>query len=403
MMVYQYNRKAFDGQHIRPHHPQLFLTLIIFFLTGIISAQPDMARKYVLDSFVVYRDTRVANLFYYLPGDLKIAADSEGRPDFRLLLMRYTGTRTYGDQGVQRFRNLLQMRVIHTCYSANNLKSIVQKLKTYATDPVLRPMPVKDLRAVLVCSLTGTEKNQEKTITEQEGYFSQENDNPDRNEYWKERNFIIRLDNAAADILWNALQEQQTILSVGFVFYSDVFNSLKTDLNSYGNAGVTGALSEILRTENETEGADSLLDTRVIRAGAFEILIDLAKWPDLITKVDINEQIPPDYAAVDIYCYDFHNDLRPDLAQKKIEVEATGVGGEKVILRYTFRSDTPDIYAYDLKFPYAVKIDVPYRYRLTEISRSGTITRADWKTRQSWSGILDITSKPDNEPQQENN
>jgi hypothetical protein len=155
--------------------------------------------------------------------------------------------------------------------------------------------------------------------------------------------------------------------------------------------------------ERKSAGKDSLLNTRIIKAGAFEVTIDTEKWPDLIAKIDINEQIPPDYAAVDVYCYDFHNNLRPDLAQKKVEIEAAGVGGEKVILRYTFRSDTPDIYAYDMKFPYAVKIDVPYRYRLTEITRSGTVTRADWKTRQSWNGILDITSKPDNEPQQENN
>lgn len=396
MMVYHNNGGPPERQLIRLLQTRVLPVLFVFLMTGVIGAQPDMSKKYVVDSFVVYRDARIYNLFYYLPGDLKIATDREGKPDFRLLLMRYTGTRTYGDQGSQRFRNLLQMRVIHTCYSANDLRTIVQKLKAYSNDPVLKPMPVRNLRSVLVYSAAGIEGSHGNTIKQQDGHFSQENDIADRNEYWKERTFVLRLDNTAANILWNALQEQQTILSVGFAFYADVFNSLETDLNAYGNTVATGALDEIIRTEKEKAAADSLLDTRVVRAGAFEVIIDLAKWPDLVRMVDINEQIPPDYAAVDVYCYDFNNNLRPDLAQKKIEIEAIGVGGEKVTIRYTFRSDMPDIYVCDMKFPYAVKINVPYRYRITEITRSGVVSRKEWESRESWHEILDITSKSDN-------
>jgi hypothetical protein len=394
-MVRHLNSKPYEDRSIR-WRPLLILILFLFLTDGVICAQPDLARKYVLDSFVAYRDARISDLFYYLPGDLKVATDNDGKPDFKLLLMRYTGTRTYDDQGTQRFRNLLQMRIIHSTYTSEELRAVREKLKAYVPDPELRAIPVKNLKAVLICSAAGPEGNQENTVAEQEGYFSQENDNTDRNEYWKERSFIIRLDNAAANILWDALQDQQTILSVGFAFYSDVFNSLKTDLSGYGSGAATDRLNEMIRTGNENAAADSLLDTRVIKAGAFEVIIDTEKWPDLITKVDINEQIPPDYAAVDVYCYDFHNNLRPDLAQKKVEVEAAGVGGDKVTLKYTFRSDAPDIYAYDMKFPYAVKIDVPYRFRLTEITKSGVVSRTEWTTRQSWNGILDITSKPDN-------
>lgn len=377
---------------------QLFFvaTLILSLTDSVMNAQPDMARKYVFDSLVVYRDARINNMFYYLPGDLKIATDNDGKPYFKLLLMRYTGTRIYDDQGTQRFRNLLQMRVIHTAYTSGQLKALKERLKAYVPDPELRAFPVKNLKAILICPAAGHDSNNVNTVAEQEGYFSQENDNTEKFEYWKERSFIIRLDNLSANMLWDALREQRTIMSVGFVFYSDVFNSMQTDLSGYESGAALSRLNEMIKTGNENAAADSLLDTRVVKAGAFEVIIDIEKWPDLITKVDINEQIPPDYAAVDIYCYDFHNDLRPDLAQKKIEVEATGVGGEKVILRYTFRSDTPDVYAYDMKFPYAVKINEPYRYRLTEITISGAVSRTEWTTRQSWNGILDITSKPDN-------
>ena len=365
-------------------------------LAGIIHGQPDMARKVVIDSFAVYRDAKVYDLFYYLPGDLQIATDSEGKPDFKLLLMRYTGTSTYDDQGTSRSRNLMQMRITHSFIPTDVLTRAKQKLKVYAPEPELRTFPIKNLKTVLVYSTVGTSDTQESTVSEQDGYFSQESEDITKDEYWKERNFVIKLDNKSANTFWDALQNQQTVLSVGFAFYSEVFNSVRTDIGVSGTTGTVEKLNEMMKTEIENARVDTLLDTRVIKAGAFEVIIDTEKWPDLITKVDINEQIPPDYAAINVYCYDFNNELRQDLAQKKVEIEATGVGGEKVKLKYTFRRDMPDIYACDLKFPYAVRIDIPYKYRITEITAGGNVTRTEWVTKGSWHEILDITSKSDN-------
>jgi hypothetical protein len=369
-----------------------FILLFLYFFPEPAIAQPDMAGKYVFGDLAVYRDARVFNRFYYLPGDLQVATDVEGKPDFRLLLMRYTGTSAYGDQGSHRNRNLMQMRIVHKSMPEDDLRALKQKLRTIVADPELRPFPVKNLKTVIVYSVPGTDESEENSVSDQECYFSQEGSEIVRNEYWKERNFSARLDNAAANIFWDALQDQLTILSVGFAFYSDVFNSEKADLDVSGTRGAARQLNEMIKTTEENTGADTLLDTRVIKAGAFEVIIDTEKWPDLIRKVDINEQIPPDYAALNVYCYDFNNELRNDLAQKKIEVEATGVGGRPVALKYTFRYDTPDIYVCDLKFPYAVRIDTPYRYRITEITTGGAVSRTEWITGGSWHEILDITT-----------
>ncbi len=374
-----------------------FMLLLLYFFPGPAIAQPDMAGKYVFGDLAVYRDARVLNRFYYLPGDLQVATDADGKPDFRLLLMRYTGTSAYDDQGSHRFRNLMQMRIVHKSIPEDDLKALKQKLRTVVAEPELRPFPVKNLKTVIVYSVPGTDENEENSVSDQESYFSQEGSIIVRNEYWKERNFAARLDNAAANIFWDALEEQLTILSVGFAFYSDVFNSQKSDLDVSGTRGALSKLNEMIRNAEEDAGADTLPDTRVIKAGAFEVIIDTERWPELIRKVDINEQIPPDYAALNVYCYDFNNELRNDLAQKKIEIEATGVGGRTVALKYTFRYDTPDIYACDLKFPYAVRIDTPYRYRITEVTTGGEISRTDWITGDSWHEILDITTKTESQ------
>lgn len=374
-----------------------FMLLLSYFFPGPVTAQPDMAGKYVFGDLAVYRDAGVLNRFYYLPGDLQVATDADGKPDFKLLLMRYTGTSAYDDQGSNRFRNLMQMRIVHKSIPEDDLKALNQKLRTIVADPELRPFPVKNLKTVIVYSVPGTSENEDNSVSAQESYFSQEGSENVRNEYWKERNFAARLDNAAANIFWDALQARLTILSVGFAFYSDVYNSEKTDLDVSGTRGAVSRLNEMIKTEEENARADTLLDTRVIKAGAFEVIIDTEKWPDLIRKVDINEQIPPDYAALNVYCFDFNNELRNDLAQKKIEIEATGVGGRTVALKYTFRYDTPDIYACDLKFPYAVRIDTPYRYRITEITTGGAISRTEWITGVSWHEILDITTKSESQ------
>jgi len=396
---------ANDKQHFPArHHPgylvlsSLILLLLCLFPDTAI-AQPDMARKYVFGDFAVYRDADVYDRFYYLPGDLQVATDVDEKPDFKLLLMRYTGTSAYDDQGSHRFRNLMQMRIIHKSMPEDDLKALRQQLRTIVANPELRPFPVKNLKTVIVYSVPGTTDNEENAISDQESYFSQEGSGIVNNEYWKERSFVTRLDNTAANLFWDALQAQKTILSVGFAFYSDVFNSERTDLDISGAKDAVSKLNEMMNSTKENAKADSLLDTRVIKAGAFEVIIDTERWPDLVKKVDINEQIPPDYAALNVYCFDFNNELRNDLAQKKIEIEATGVGGRTVALKYTFRNDTPDIYACDLKFPYAVRIDTPYRYRITEITTTGAVTRTEWFTSGSWHEILDITTKSDSQPE----
>lgn len=377
--------------------PSLLVIIFFSFVSGLAMAQPDMARRHTVDSVDLYRDAKISRLFYYLPGDLQIASDSDGMPDFSLLLMRYTGTEAYDDQGTHRTRNLMQMRIIHSTMPKERLNLVKQKLRALAPDPELRPFPVKNLKAYLVYALVGAAGPEEGSVTAEGNYFSQDTDTKPAGEYWKERNFVVRLDNESANLFGDALQKQQTVLSVGYIFFADVVNSPETGLSVSGTAGAAAILYNMMRSEFENAKPDTLTDTRAIKAGAFEVIVDTDRWPELIKKVDINEQIPPDYAALNIYCYDFNNGIRKDLAQKKVEVEAKGVGGKDVTMRYTFRNDTPDIYACDLRFPYAVRIDVPYRYRITEITLGGEVTRSEWITGESWHRILDITSKSDNQ------
>jgi hypothetical protein len=143
----------------------------------------------------------------------------------------------------------------------------------------------------------------------------------------------------------------------------------------------------------DSAAADSVR-LHVVRAGAIEIALDTKRYPDLMRRVDLNDRAPPGYAALDVYCYDFNNELRPDLAEKEVEIDAEGVAGRRVKLSASFTSTQPDLYSSGIRFPVAVRLDRPYRYRVHEIKNDGSEHAGPWRESASWSRILDVTSPP---------
>ncbi|MCB0376661.1 MAG: hypothetical protein KDD04_12135, partial [Sinomicrobium sp.] len=122
--------------------------------------------------------------------------------------------------------------------------------------------------------------------------------------------------------------------------------------------------------------------------------------PDLTKQIDINERIPPEYAALDVYCFDFNNAIREDLYAKRVEFKAEGVGRGEVSFKVTFRATEPDIYAKTIRFIYAVKLDKPCSYRITEIFKDGRTERSKWTAVENWHQILDVTTQPANNSDQ---
>jgi hypothetical protein len=132
--------------------------------------------------------------------------------------------------------------------------------------------------------------------------------------------------------------------------------------------------------------------SRVVRAGAFAVSVDAGRWPELFRRVDIGERVPADYPLLDVYCYDFRDSLHEALYEKQVEVEAEGVGGRPVTARARFGRDQPDLYARSVRFGVAVRLDRPYRYRVTEVRDDGGSTVSPWLPRASWAELLDVTT-----------
>ncbi|MEM9686365.1 MAG: hypothetical protein AAF934_05525 [Bacteroidota bacterium] len=365
-----------------------FFKYVSFFL-GLISAngmaQADFAKKYVVEGTTLYRDSKVRSVFYYVPYGLELVKDKDSKPDFKFIQMRYTGTQLSKDQGINRFKSLLRFRVANRVPSAAKRDNIKENLREKGIHiSKLDPLPIHNLKATLIYSTI----NDSITKVYTDGFFEGGKTN-EANAYWTERDFILRLSNEDAQLFQATLQSNQPMLSIN---YSYLAKGLNETINEMIVSGSQKLKEEMKSYQQKYSPANTPIE-KVVVSGALPIAISLKKWPDLIKQIDINERIPPEYAALDVYCYDFNNEIRSDLYAKIIEIKATGVSGKEIHFRTTFRAWEPEIYAHTIKFTYAINLEKPYTYRITEISNNGRQRRSGWKTARSWHQIIDITGQ----------
>ena len=352
-------------------------------------AQPVGRSKREIGSLWIYNDFKQNNLFYYAPGNLKLAYEKDGKPRFQLLEMRYTGTSSHGDSGEKRFMNVVQFTVAMEEIDTDELKAVKEQLGASPID--LRPLPIRDIEAILVTPVGDPDSKSPYKKIGKDGSFQSESaaGNSDKNGFWTERSFTLKLENHEAQLLWDQVTNGQLALSLGYAFYADIIPFTKGDVK------VTGGVSaeEFESDQEDILAPDTIPVTQIIKADAFPVRVDVEKWPDLIKKIDINEGIPPAYAALEVRCFDFTDDLRPDLAIKAIDITATGVGGQTVsIPTQKFLRSEPDLFSKQIHFPYAVKMTEPFRYRIVEYTKEGSRNVTEWKTINSLDGHLDITT-----------
>jgi len=353
--------------------------------------QPMIASKQLINDFEIYKDFKKPNLFYYGPGDLKLAEDINEKPLFQLLEMRYTGTSAYADVEEKRFLNVVQFTVLMNPISRTELKTIKNKLGGKYIS--LRPLPVKNVEAILVAPVEDAKGGYQRIG--KSGSFQAESSSgkSSKSSYWTERTFTLKLENHEAQLLWDQVETGKLALSFGYAFYADVMSGGVGEIKVTGNSDLVDKMDA---ASSDIISADTSISTQVIKSNAFPIYVDVNQWPGLLKKIDINEEVPPAYAALEVKCYDFADNLRPDLALKTIEIHAIGVSGTPIKLpSKKFMKGQPDLHTLQIRFPYAVKMDKPLRYKVSEYTLEGNKIELEWVTKDSWSEIIDITTPVD--------
>jgi hypothetical protein len=325
-------------------------------------ARPNLDAPRTVSGLTIYSDDARPGLFYYGPGALAVARDAEGRPDVHFLAVRYTGTAATADRGRTIARGLITFTVTQEAPRASAIDAARRALGVGAlgAGAELRPLPIRRLDAALDYAAPGQVQDPTELPA---GHFEDAEDAPQAEGAWTTRSYTLGLDAPAADLFGSALTKGQLVISVAYSFHAE---------------GVDADGKEV--------------KDRTVRASAFDVGLDVNRWPDLIRKVDLNERVPPDYPLLDVYCYDFRDALHPGLYEKQVEVEAEGVGGRPVSARVRFGQDQPDLYASGLRFRVAVRLDRPYRYRVTAVAADGTSTLGAWQARDSWNQLLDVTT-----------
>jgi hypothetical protein len=397
-------------------------------------AAPDLSAPRDVAGQRVYPDFEKPGLYYLAPGDLEIATDENGRPKLHFLQMRYTGTALYGNADESGALSTLTIGVRLHVPSEPELLALRKAVQTLASRRIeLRPLPITAIEAVVAYAPIGAGSASEPRGAES-GFFESEERaeaRSDSRSFWSERTFTIPMNEATSQLFWELLHRQEVALSIGYAFFTrgmhsnelarldvhglekEVEQGLRDRLKQAGvplaedarPTGITARLLELVRAQLEgKQGEDREPDeehkappqrTVVAKSGATAIRVDAARWPELFQRVDFNEQAPPGYAVLRLYCYDFKDGLRPELLFKKVDVQATSVGGRTVELSAKFLRSQPDLYARSIRFDLPVLLDRPYRYRVTTARPDGALDEGPWIERQSWSQILDVTSRPD--------
>lgn len=381
------------------------MLLLVMLAATTAGASPDLTRRQDLGPVRAWPDHAVSTRWYVAPGPLEIARETSGAPGLRFLQMRYTGSAAYGNQGETGSFSTLTLRMRMKERNAEQLKRIRKVLSSALEAPVeVRPIPITAFEARLIYA--PIDRPAERTTIRSEGHFEAEGDKgaqTGKNAFWSERVFTVPLGVHDSQLLWQTLQEGKVLMSVGYAFFTrGLGEEADLDLDVIGSdPELALEIGEELREALEALRAaddEGPVVTRSVAASVVPVEIDAKRWPDHFQRVDFLDEAPPGYATLRIYCYDFKDELRPDLFFKKVEIEATSVAGRPATVQVKFLPGQRDLYARTLRFPVAVRMDRPYRYRLITATRDGSKSQGPWQEGPSWGRILDVTTRPEAKP-----
>lgn len=363
--------------------------LMLIALLGLkLSAQPDFSQRALLHGVVICPDMKQKQVYYFLPEDLELMKNKDGQPAFRFIMMRYTGNGTFGDMNSKRFRNIMQMDVALKAISQDTLTALKKSLRKINPGFTLRPVPVSRLEAIVhyvaVNDTLATRLGKGNWETGGESSLSTSSS------YWRERTFTIYPDNQTADLFNQSLKSGRLILSLSYAFFSKGKADADPVSSVSGPRKYRKMLSEIIP---KPDTSANVIKECLVKANAFEIETDTLMYKTLVSQIDLNDAVPPGYALLNVYDFDFNNEIRNDLYEKIVEIAAEGAGGGTVTTQVIFKKRQPDLYASAAKFKYAVRLDKPFRYRIIEISEAGEEKKSDWVAETAWHRELNTTTK----------
>lgn len=366
-----------------PTRVRALVALLPALLAPLAHAAPDLATRRAVSGQIVFADDARAGLWYVTPPEPELATGADGRPDLTLITMRYTGNVLARDRGLLLHRTVLALRVRVPGHDAAALASLARTLGAAE----VRPLPLRRVESALVWAPVGVPDSAARVVPG--GRL--EGDAAAGDAAWRERVFTVALDSLTAQAMHAAMERGQLAISLAYAYVAEGRAGAMPPGDVTGPPELLDELRRRLAAAGDSAARDSAA-RRVVRAGAFRVGVDVRAWPGVLRRVDVDGQMPAGFAALDLVCFDFRDGRRPDLFEKAVEIEAESVGGRPVRQQVVFARTRPDVFAAGLRFPVAVRLDRPFRWRVTETRPDGSSSAGPWSARADWIALLDVTT-----------
>jgi hypothetical protein len=287
----------------------------------------------------LYRDHLRSDVWYLQPAEARLA-EREGRGDFSLDVYRYLGRKGSGDQGAYWLRGIMTLGIARK-RSDGELRRLREALqRDGVADPMLRSLPVTE--AVLDFAVA------DRRVERRSGGR------------WSDQAVTMVLDPVMTQLLIAALEEGQSQISLSA---SETVRGVLPDGKEWREANTT-------------------------LASSIAISIPPEKAAEHLRRFDLGARMSRGYGTIDVFCFDFVEELEPELYSKIVEV-AIPTAGRPLVEKIVF--DARSGYRGTVTFRLSKKREQPYRYRITRIGRDGSSDVGPWIKREG-EQMLDITN-----------
>ncbi len=316
------------------------ISLIIFLSSGTCPAAPDLGTYDDINGTRIYQDHQDRSLWYISPSRPSLNIRGDKSPDYGLSLYRYIGRKGTGDAGDFWVKGVLTFGIDRSKESGLNagIRKVLREKGISISR--LKSIPVSSSRVKIIFS-------------DHEQVF-------ENGLRWKTGTMVIPLDKDNAEILWGAVEKGQTLVSVAF---EETLTGVKKTGDEWGPS------------------ATSLSFTMPVE-------MDMNAFPDKFKKLDLGGRMKVGYTGLDVFCFDFIEDLDENLYAKMVEVSIPTTGRD-LVETITFKEGGD--YSSRIEFKLAKDLDIPYRYRIIQVYKDGTQNISPWK-QKSGETLLDITA-----------
>ncbi len=313
-------------------------------------ASPALDVYHDIEGTRVYQDHKDYSTWYISPSKPSLKLKDDKSPDYGLSIYRYLGRKGTGDSGDFWVKGVLTFGIDRSNESGLNTKIRKALREKGINSPRLKSIPVSASKATLIFS--GHEQVFESGLR------------------WKSGIMVIPLDKENAEILWGAVEKGQTLVSIAF----------------------EETLAGVKKTGDEWQPATAPLSFTL------SVEMDMSAYPDHFKKLDLGGRMKVGYTGIDLFCFDFVENLDENLYAKMVEV-AIPAAGRDLVESFTFKEGGG--YSTRIEFKLAKDLDKPYRYRITRIYKDGGQEISPWKEK-SGETLLDITAykNQDNETEE---